>query len=69
MTIVLILKRRLFFALVPIQVIKIQTSSLNLHDGTLLNIWKRPNSSTTNWVARLSDVTGRFITSSIIKKI
>ena len=68
-TIVLTLNLRLTFALVPIQVTAMQTSSMNLQDDTLLNIWNRPISSSTNCVARLSEVIGRFITSSIIKKI
>ena len=68
-TIVFKLNFRLFFALVPIHVTPIQISSINLHDSTLLNTWKRAISSRMKPVTLLSAVTGRFITSSTIRKM
>ena len=51
------------------QTMQMHTSSATLQPDTVLNTLKRPNRSSMNCVMRLSAVTGRFITISIIRKM
>ena len=58
-----------FFAFVPMQTMQMHTSSTTLQPDTELNTLKRASRSRMNCVTRLSAVTGRFITISIIRKM
>ena len=69
MTIVFTLNFNAFFAFVPIHTTQMQTSSVTLQPATELNTLKRPSMSRMNCVTRLSAVTGRFITISMMRKM
>ena len=69
MTIVLTLNFKAFLAFVPMQTTQMQTSSVTLQPDTELKILNRPNRSRMNCVMRLSAVTGRFMTISMMRKM
>ena len=68
-TIVFRLNFRLFLAFVPTHVTKMHISSMTLQDNTLLNTWNRAIRARTKPVTRLSEVIGRFMTSSTMRKM